>query len=709
MKKNRQYFTLIIIGLYVFSPIILNAQVQNQKADEAFAAFNDAFLVQKDGLTFYKTALNNNSKDYFWQQALDIFNVQDNYFRTGRDEDKQLMIELLDTFLEQNTQNWLWNEYNDDIFWGDLIFLRGYEYTGEPRFLRQGEYAFDLAYYHNENGGDWGWDDDLGGGLWWSRNKEAKETLSNGPGIVGACYLYQFTGESDYLVKAKKIYEWLRSTLRDNTTGEVWNKILADGTIYKSANIFNQGSFVGAANYLYQITGEKKYFDDAKKTADRVITHHSHDGVLASGTRNGTDLAEYFRWLGDFVRQNYLWNDYYSFFKMNSDAAWDIRRRDLDIAWNNFLEQHPEDLITTTNECNSSVVAHEMTPVLQSIANIIQAEDYNFKSGIDVEPTSSGGKCVASIENGDWIEYILDIPSSGFYNFNCSVAAINESSALLQLNGITIDEINFPATGSIQTYTNTSSEVYLTAGIQSIKLIAQNEGWNIDNWTATMTEPASPGKIQAENFTEMDGIQVENTFDVGGGKNVGYIEANDWMEYSINVPESGKYVLNFRMAGKNPGTLLIQQSGETLETVAIPATGGWQNWITVEGISVDLSEGTQTIRILAQTSGWNINWWSAELESNVPTTISTPKVDKLETTNVLSIYPNPVSTDLTIDCGKEWFSDIVIFDIDGKIVLNESGIIQGSTSINVENLPEGVFFLTIQTTKNGRLVKKFIR
>lgn len=666
MKNIRQAIIWIILALFVFDPMFSSGQVLNQRADSVYNAFNSAFLVEENnGNAFYKTALNNENKDYFWQQALDIQSAEDNYFRTGNETDKVLITKLLKTFNIQNTQDWLWNEYNDDIFWADLAFLRGFEYTGDSSFLEQGIYGFDLAYYHTGNGGDWGWDDALDGGLWWSKRKEAKETLSNGPGIVAACYLYQFTGDSYYLIKAKEIYEWLRATLRDENTGEVWNKINADGTVLKAVNIFNQGSFIGAANFLYQITGEARYLADAKKTADRVITNQSNNGILASGARGGTEMAEYFRWLGDFVRQNYLWNEYYSFLKLNADAAWSVRRRDLNITWNNFLQQMPEDDITGVNECNSAVVIHEVTPFLQTIADTIQAEDYNYKKGIYVDKIPSGGSCVVSIETGDWMEYILEIPTTGVYKINYSVAASNEGSAFLLQNGLSIDTISFPATGNLQTYATVSSNVKLTAGIQSIKIVADKGGWNIDKWSANIKETSLPGKIQAEDYDAMSGITVENTTDVGGGQSIGDMDNDDWLEYTIDVPKSGNYSINYRVAATQTGKILFQQNSETLAETTIPVTGGWQNWTTVRGTSVHLSEGTQTIKLYVQASGWNINWWSADLDSIPTISLVTPKVD--------TSYLFPATITIEADA----------FDPDGSI--SKVDFYQGETLVGTDN------------------------
>ena len=84
-------------------PALVQAQVSNPVADSSYAAFNSAFLIQQGGLTFYKTALNNSEKDYFWMQALDIQTPQDVYMRTNDASVKSTISSLLYAFLVQNT------------------------------------------------------------------------------------------------------------------------------------------------------------------------------------------------------------------------------------------------------------------------------------------------------------------------------------------------------------------------------------------------------------------------------------------------------------------------------------------------------------------------------------------------------------------------------------------------------------------------------
>jgi Glycosyl hydrolase family 26/Carbohydrate binding module (family 6) len=119
--------------------------------------------------------------------------------------------------------------------------------------------------------------------------------------------------------------------------------------------------------------------------------------------------------------------------------------------------------------------------------------------------------------------------------------------------------------------------------------------------------------IQAENYSNMSGVQTENTTDSSGGTNVGWIDAGDWMSFSnISIPHSGTYSIAFRVASPLVGgKLQFEQAGGGViyGNITIPNTGGWQTWTTVY-LNVTLTAGTQDFGIKALTEGWNINWWS---------------------------------------------------------------------------------------------------
>lgn len=354
-----------VTGLTLTEEVAAKVQAQdvNAQADASFNAITSTFLITSGSTQYFKTALNDATKDYFWCQALDIQMVEDTYLRTKSASQKTLITNLLNTFLQQNQgsgglTDWAWNEYNDDILWAGIAFARGHQITPNTAFLNQAKYAFNRAY-------DRGWDASLGGGIWWDIKHTDKSGLSNNTAVILACYIYESTKDVTYLNKAKAIYDWIWATLYDRTTGAVWENIRPDGTLSKSANVYNAGAFISAANQLARITGSTSYYDDAKRAVDYVRNNKTTNGVLSGGIRNGTWASEFARGLGEFVRDNNLWSTYYGWMKQNADAAWARRRADYNLTWNNWLTTTPSDNITTTLECVSAVVMQQVTPATQ--------------------------------------------------------------------------------------------------------------------------------------------------------------------------------------------------------------------------------------------------------------------------------------------------------------------------------------------------------
>ncbi|MGL1887618.1 MAG: PKD domain-containing protein [Reichenbachiella sp.] len=134
--------------------------------------------------------------------------------------------------------------------------------------------------------------------------------------------------------------------------------------------------------------------------------------------------------------------------------------------------------------------------------------------------------------------------------------------------------------------------------------------YDADTVIVTVDNPvATCFKIEAEAYTDMFGVQTQPTADVEGGQNVGWVDTGDWMDYEVNVPSTGSYIVNLRVATPvGPSQCDIIVNGETLGSVTIENTGGWQLWDTFSS-TVNLDAGTQTIRLSAAANGFNVNWF----------------------------------------------------------------------------------------------------
>ncbi|MDR2971673.1 MAG: leucine-rich repeat protein [Bacteroidales bacterium] len=73
----------------------------------------------------------------------------------------------------------------------------------------------------------------------------------------------------------------------------------------------------------------------------------------------------------------------------------------------------------------------------------------------------------------------------------------------------------------------------------------------------------------------------------------------------------------------------------------------------------------------------------------------------------LEIYPNPTGGELKIATSEYPISDIRIYDVVGKLVV-QSKIVQSEIEINISHLPTGIYFVRIQT-ENGVVTRKVVK
>ncbi|AEI49779.1 carbohydrate-binding protein [Runella slithyformis] len=251
----------------------------------------------------------------------------------------------------------------------------------------------------------------------------------------------------------------------------------------------------------------------------------------------------------------------------------------------------------------------------KAIPGKIEAESYDAMSGIATENTqdSGGGLNVGWIDDNDWLDYKVSIPSNGMYAFNLRVAKGfgNGTVEVRKADGTVLGSVVLPLTGGWQSWGNAKLIIPLTAGTQTLRIYAKYGSWNF-NWFEVAKYNTFPGKTEAENYDAMSGIATENTQDIGGGLNVGWIDDNDWLDYDVNVATTGTYSLRFRTAkGYGDGTIEIKTAnGTVIGTAVLPITGGWQSWSTSTAL-VQLNAGPQRLRIYAKYGAWNFNWLEA--------------------------------------------------------------------------------------------------
>ena len=133
-----------------------------------------------------------------------------------------------------------------------------------------------------------GWDEKLGGGLYWEdkttcgddvNHPPMKGTCINAPMAYAATQLYKLTNKPHYKEWAVKIYKWTVEKLYSESDNLFHDKILIEpggNRLDPTKYTYNVGNMILAAAGLYEITNDTRYLNDAKKYAEGAFNKFIH-------------------------------------------------------------------------------------------------------------------------------------------------------------------------------------------------------------------------------------------------------------------------------------------------------------------------------------------------------------------------------------------------------------------------------------------------
>ena len=164
--------------------------------------------------------------------------------------------------------------YYDDNAWVCIRLLQGYKDLGSKKLLEAARVNLTFLWT--------GWDDVLGGGVYWYMDRASKNTCSNAPCAIAFLLAYQITGEEVYLERGKMIYDWVNRTLR-RADGLYADAINVSGGVNEWKGAYNQATMIYAGSLLYEITGDEAYYALAKQTVEGTLPHIFEESVSETG------------------------------------------------------------------------------------------------------------------------------------------------------------------------------------------------------------------------------------------------------------------------------------------------------------------------------------------------------------------------------------------------------------------------------------------
>lgn len=154
--------------------------------------------------------------------------------------------------------------FYDDNAWIGLAAMQAFTATGEDKYLRHAERTFRMVRTGEHPDG----------GLYWlEQQRDGRNTCAIAPAAQLAMQLYTATGEHRYLRFASEQARWLNDNLRLDS-GLYADNLHDDGNLDPTTFSYNQGTPLGLDVQLFRATGDQRFLDRARQTADAALEHY---------------------------------------------------------------------------------------------------------------------------------------------------------------------------------------------------------------------------------------------------------------------------------------------------------------------------------------------------------------------------------------------------------------------------------------------------
>lgn len=236
-----------------------------------------------------------------------------------------------------------------------------------------------------------------------------------------------------------------------------------------------------------------------------------------------------------------------------------------------------------------------------------------------------------------------------------------------------------------------------------------------------MTPPTVPGTFEAEYFDiggsgvsyldlsevntggalrRNDSVDIGQSNDIGGGYQIQDVTFREWIEYTVDVSQTGFYVLEARLAATKDGSISLSVDGEEWpDALSYQSTNSTSFFRDARLDGIWLEKGHRTLRMTFSTFGVYLNRFELSLSGST-------EVDHLpeRTPIVFDAFPNPFGEAIAITLGRSLPQGGVLqlYDATGRLVLDRAlhGALSEGDQLLLEmpgSLPAGAYFMILKS------------
>ncbi|HXT33893.1 MAG TPA: carbohydrate-binding protein, partial [Vicinamibacterales bacterium] len=258
-----------------------------------------------------------------------------------------------------------------------------------------------------------------------------------------------------------------------------------------------------------------------------------------------------------------------------------------------------------------------------------------YRPNEDVDLTAStdptgGGYVVTHFQTGEWLAYTVNVTTTRAYDIKLRVASGFSTSAFrIEIDGVDVTgRISVPNTGGWASFRWVGRNgVPLAAGQHVLKIVSEQQYFDLNSVRITAAPAAVPGTIEAEDFDAGgEGVgyhdnvkgnaggyyRTSEDVDIvksGSSYVVNNFESGEWLAYTINVATAGLYDLELRAASDFPTSAYRAEIDgvDVTGRVSVPNTGGWSSFQWVGRKTVNLAAGQHVLKIVSDQQYFDLD------------------------------------------------------------------------------------------------------
>ena len=230
------------------------------------------------------------------------------------------------------------------------------------------------------------------------------------------------------------------------------------------------------------------------------------------------------------------------------------------------------------------------------------------------------------------------------------------------------------------------------------------------NETGILSRESSSAGAYNEGWTgRNDAVDIEACADPeSNGYNIGWIASGEWLNYTVNVLQKGRYKVKMKYAANGTGNMTLKLNNiPVISYFTLSNTGAWTTYKLIELGEIKVNQGTNVIQVYAY-GGFNYSF--LDFEYLGPSGIPSVKSGEF---NFEAIAPNPVTTNTSFIFTLPEEADCVTFNIynlQGTLVdqVNMNNVPMGQNTLEYFNQlsAPGIYQNQIRVEKNDNLLYK---